>query len=302
MQEKLTDGNPIARQVPLKRSYVVVAALPEVVAAHGIWQLLLLEVFRVDPHDQHFFVVGTVEDSDFAARRHAAVRAPKKIVGQFLCRRRLERMYIDALRIHARHDVLDGAVFSGGVHRLHDDQQTPGALCVEHLLQLGEQRNALLQPLFGFRLVFRVQVVRVVWPVILQPKILTGSDDVGFDEFAAVLQFWCCHFRSWQKTMRFGGAYCGRAALDRRVQRIMPPTIWLIQGVPLPEEGKGIIFPSRISNSSPPHFTRLEVKPASQTMKCTASRNGPSHSFFRRTSSPMPQTPTIHATVSLNKR
>ena len=39
-------------------------------------------------------------------------------MAQFLLRRRFERGYFAAAGVHARHDVFDGAVFAGCIHRL----------------------------------------------------------------------------------------------------------------------------------------------------------------------------------------
>src|SRR5713226_6204505 len=54
--------------------------------------------------------------------------------------------------------------------------------------------------------------------------------------------------------------------------------------------------------SSPPQVMRFEAKLASHTAKWTASRNGTSHSFFFKTSSPIPHTPTVHAITRRRKR
>jgi hypothetical protein len=63
---------------------------------------------------------------------------------QLLNRRRLERSDLAALRIDARHNVLDGAVLAGGVHGLKDEQHGPAILRIERVLQLGERCNAHL--------------------------------------------------------------------------------------------------------------------------------------------------------------
>jgi hypothetical protein len=42
------------------------------------------------PNDQHFFVIGTIEDADPAAFRQTAGRAPKKIMFKFLGARLFE--------------------------------------------------------------------------------------------------------------------------------------------------------------------------------------------------------------------
>ena len=57
-------------------------------------------------------------------------------------RRLLERGHLAALRIDARHDVLDRAVLAGRIHRLEDEQQRPAVLRVQHVLLLGEPLHA----------------------------------------------------------------------------------------------------------------------------------------------------------------
>ena len=85
-------------------------------------------------------------------RGSARVDAPQEIVIELFGRRRLERVDLAALRIDAAHDVLDGAVLAGGVHRLEDQQHRPAVLRVEPLLELGHPLAALLQHLVGDRL------------------------------------------------------------------------------------------------------------------------------------------------------
>ena len=73
--------------------------------------------------DEHLLVVGTIEDADPPAFRQTAGRAPEKIVLQFLGARLFETENLTALRIDPGHDVPDGAVLAGGVHRLKNQQQ-----------------------------------------------------------------------------------------------------------------------------------------------------------------------------------
>ena len=64
--------------------------------------------------------------------------APEEVVVEFLGRRLLEAVDLAALRIHARHDVLDRAVLAGGVHRLEDDQHRIAVVGVEQFLRVAE--------------------------------------------------------------------------------------------------------------------------------------------------------------------
>ena len=85
--------------------------------------------------DQHFLVVGSVEDADPPAFRQIARGAPEKIVLQFGGAGMFEAEYLAALRIDPGHDVPDGAVFSGRIHRLKDQQDGIAIGCVVKLLQ-----------------------------------------------------------------------------------------------------------------------------------------------------------------------
>ena len=94
------------------------------------------------PHHEHFLVVAAVEDADAAALGQVLRAAPHVIVVELLGGRRLERDHLAALRIDARHDVLDRAVLARGVHRLEDEQHRPAILRVELVLQRRERAAA----------------------------------------------------------------------------------------------------------------------------------------------------------------
>ena len=68
--------------------------------------------------DQHFPVLGAIEDADLPAFGQPARRAPKKIMFQLIGARLLETYNLTALWIDPRHDVPDSAVFAGCVHPL----------------------------------------------------------------------------------------------------------------------------------------------------------------------------------------
>src|SRR5215510_1076866 len=109
MQEEFENPRTIAGNVPFEGTDVVEALLPEILANQRLWQPLAIEQSRMNPHDQYFFVMRTIEDSDAATFRQAPRCAPKKIMIQLLCTRLFERMHFHALRIEARHHVLDYA-------------------------------------------------------------------------------------------------------------------------------------------------------------------------------------------------
>ena len=85
-----------------------------------------------------------------------------------------------SLRIDARHDVLDRAVFAGRVHRLEDEQQGPAVLCIEHVLLFGEPRGAGLEE-FRRLALFHLQAAGVTRIEVLQPKALAFGDAVRGD-------------------------------------------------------------------------------------------------------------------------
>ena len=98
-------------------------------------------------NDQHLLVVGSVEDADPAAFGQIARGAPEKIVFQFVGARMLEAEHLAALRIDAGHDVPDGAVLSGRIHRLKDQQHRVAVGRVVKLLQRAQLLDLLLQEL-----------------------------------------------------------------------------------------------------------------------------------------------------------
>jgi hypothetical protein len=61
------------------------------------------------PYRQHFLIMRAVEDADAPALRQVFIDSPEEIVGELLDTRRLEGVDGAALRIDARHHVLDDA-------------------------------------------------------------------------------------------------------------------------------------------------------------------------------------------------
>ena len=98
-------------------------------------------------NDQHFLIIGSIEDADPPAFRQIAGGAPKKVVLQFGGTWMFETEDLAALRIDAGHHVPDGAIFSGRIHRLKDQQDGVAVGCVMKLLQRTQLRNVLFQKL-----------------------------------------------------------------------------------------------------------------------------------------------------------
>ena len=71
--------------------------------------------------------------------------APEKIVLQFLGARMFEAEHLAALRIDAGHDVPDGAVLAGGVHRLKNQQHRIAVGRVVKALQRAQLLNLFFE-------------------------------------------------------------------------------------------------------------------------------------------------------------
>src|SRR6266478_7283461 len=103
----------------------------------------------MDADDENFFVIGAVEDADLSPLGDTLVSPPKIFVVQFLAAGRLERKDLAALGVHARHYMLDDAVFSGGIHGLKNQQQRPAILGIKFFLHVTEQAYTTLQDVFS---------------------------------------------------------------------------------------------------------------------------------------------------------
>src|SRR5664279_694135 len=98
-------------------------------------------------NDQYFLVVRTIEDTDPSAFGKAAGRTPEKIMLQLFGARLFEAENLTALRIDPRHDVPDGAVLTGRVHPLKNQQQRIAVGGVVKLLQRAQLPNMFFQKL-----------------------------------------------------------------------------------------------------------------------------------------------------------
>ena len=121
----------------------------------------LRQKLRMDPHDERLLVIAAVEDADMAAVGQALHAAPEIVVIQLFGGRGLEGEDLAPLGVDPGHDVLDGAVLAGGVHRLEDQQHRPLVLGVEFVLQLGQRLDARGQRFLGARLVFALEPKRL---------------------------------------------------------------------------------------------------------------------------------------------
>ena len=145
VEEEFEDEGAVADEVSFEGVDVVVAGVPEAVAAFSRGEALGVEDFGVDFGDEDFFVVGAVEDADAAAFGEVAGAAPEEVVVELFGGGLFEAEDLAALGVDAGHDVLDGAVFAGGVHGLEEDQDGVGVCGVEELLGFGELGAVLVK-------------------------------------------------------------------------------------------------------------------------------------------------------------
>ena len=104
------------------------------VVMRGVRDAFAAKNLGMHAHDQHFLVIGSVEDADPPAFRQIARGAPEKIVFQFGGAGMFEAEHLAALRVDPGHHVPDGAVFSRRIHRLEDQQDGMAVGRVEKLL------------------------------------------------------------------------------------------------------------------------------------------------------------------------
>lgn len=104
-------------------------------------------------------------------------------------------MDLAALGVDARHDVLDGSVFAGGVHGLKNEEQPPLILGIEFFLKFGEKRNAIFEGDLGFFLVGFFKFQRISGVELGKVKSFLIGDAEGFcDLFGAFYKFVMVHF------------------------------------------------------------------------------------------------------------
>src|ERR1035437_5155 len=101
----------------------------------------------MDADDEYLFVIRAIEDTDPSALWKTARSAPEEIVFQFFGAGLLEAEYFASLRSDAGHYVPYGAIFTGSVHSLEDEQKRMTVGCVVKLLQCAEVLHVLFKQL-----------------------------------------------------------------------------------------------------------------------------------------------------------
>jgi len=97
IEEYLGDNDSVVNQVLLEVVNLLEAPPPDTLIFHRGRELLAGEELGMNAHDQDFFIIGTVENPDAAARRQGLEIAPQIIVVLFLTGRSLETVDIDPL-------------------------------------------------------------------------------------------------------------------------------------------------------------------------------------------------------------
>ena len=146
VQEEFGDVDAVAVGVGLVVGDVLETVFEEALQVGGglVRQALNFgDNLRVDAADQHLLIVAAVEDAEAAARGHDTQVTPEEVVVQLVGGGALEGVGLDALGVHAGHDVLDGGVLAGGVHGLEDEQHGVAVLRVHFLLEVVDLRAEL---------------------------------------------------------------------------------------------------------------------------------------------------------------
>jgi hypothetical protein len=147
------------------------------------------------PDDEDLFIVAAIKYSNLPTIWEALHAAPEIIVIEIFSGRRLEGVDMATLRIHSGHNVFDGAILAGRVHRLKQQKHAPLVLGVKLILQFREGQNSRGERFFGSGLVFLLGEFKgIAWVDILKSKILPFADAEWLGEFAGSFDdLFCFH-------------------------------------------------------------------------------------------------------------
>ena len=84
VQKEFQDQRPVAREIALERPDILEPFLPDVLGHQLGGHFLFFEKARMHAHDQHFLIIGAVENPDPAALGKSAGGAPHEVVIQVL--------------------------------------------------------------------------------------------------------------------------------------------------------------------------------------------------------------------------
>src|SRR5215467_1190856 len=102
--------------------------------------------------------------------------APEEVVAELKRGRNFELGYVAALGVNAGEDVADGAVLTGGVHALEDDEKGFGLAGVEDVLKFGELVAVFDQD--GFGGLFGLEVAGVGGGYLGEPNLGVRLDEI----------------------------------------------------------------------------------------------------------------------------
>src|SRR5665647_3124251 len=123
MKKELDDSCAVTIKMVLQVHDRTIPLLPDsFLVEQLVRQPLAAQNLRMYTNNQHLLIIGSVKDADPAAFRQTLGGAPQKIVIQFCSARVFKAEHLAALWIDTGHDVPDGAVLAGGVHRLKNQQ------------------------------------------------------------------------------------------------------------------------------------------------------------------------------------
>jgi hypothetical protein len=124
VEEELDDTGAVTIEMLLHVHDGTIPFLPDcLLIEESLRKPLTAENLWMYANDEHLLVVRTIKDADPPAFRQPAGRSPEKIMFQFLRTRLFETENLAAFRINPGHDVPDGAVLTGGVQPLKNQQQ-----------------------------------------------------------------------------------------------------------------------------------------------------------------------------------
>ena len=88
--------------------------------------------------------MGTIENRHLATGRRGMVNAPEEIMSRFFARRYFEPVHSCPLRIHVAEKMVNGAIFTAGIHGLQDYEKRPLVFGVHQILQFPKLLRVLV--------------------------------------------------------------------------------------------------------------------------------------------------------------
>ena len=149
VQEELENDRAIAGQVAFEGVDIGEAVGPEIIVDLGIGDALGFDQLRMDPDDEYVLIVRTVEDTNPPAFGYRSGISPKEVMVELLGRGMLEAVDLAALRVNARHHMLDRPVLTRGIHRLKNNENRPTICGVQPVLDCSQVGDILRQHLLG---------------------------------------------------------------------------------------------------------------------------------------------------------